>query len=310
MRFAYLRGLLPLVLLLVGAVWAGSSSHPATTIHSGAAIYRQLLAATVWIHAPDQGKGTGWLLDTSRRWIITNYHVVGENETVEVVFPCARPASNTVIAERSWYLENFPRLRTTGYVVRGRVLRRSRQSDLALLELPTLPPAVKALPLARRSARPGERVHLAGNRYDCESLWAYTSGFVRQTQTLREGYFNGGRQLAKGARAIVAQVPINEGDSGAALVNERGEVVGVAAAVAWELHGAGLFIDVKAVRELASLPSGEHASPPDEQSALVRLTPREAYARGVRSLVLVQAPPSDRHASGVLLDRSRRLILT
>jgi tetratricopeptide (TPR) repeat protein len=310
MRFAYCRGLVPLLLFLAGALWAGPSARPVVEVPTGAVIYRQLLAATVWVHAPDQGKGTGWLLDTSRRWLITDYHVVGENDTVEVVFPFAESGVTSVITERSWYVENLPRLRQNGLAVRGRVLRRSRQTDLALIELSSLPSNVKALRLARSETRPGERVHLVGNRYDCPTLWTYATGSVRQARTLREGYFNGGRQLAKGTRVLVAQMPINEGDSGAALANSRGEVVGVAAAVAWEAQGSGLFIDVSAVRELAALPFEEPGSSPVHALPSARLAPQEIYARGLRSLLLVQAPHSDRHASGWLLDRSRRLAIT
>jgi S1-C subfamily serine protease/Tfp pilus assembly protein PilF len=309
MRSTSFRGLLPLLLLLAGGVWAGSSARPASEVSTRAAIYRQTLKGTAWIHAPDRGKGTGWVLDTSRRWLITNYHVVGENDTVEVIFPGAED-SGRIIAERSWYVENLPRLRKTGQAIEGRVRRRNRESDLALIELPSLPNGVKALPLAKEGARPGERVQVVGNRYDCESLWVGTTGHVRQLQTLREGYFSGGRQLAKGARVLVAQTPINEGDSGAALVNERGEVVGVAAAVAWEMQGAGLFMDVAAVRTLAGHATDKMVSPADKKPSAEQLAPRHIYARGLRSLALVQPAASDRHASGFLLDHARRLVLT
>ena len=78
-------------------------------------------------------------------------------------------------------------------------------------------------------------------------------------------------------------MPINEGDSGGPLVNERGEVVGVAAAVAWESHGAGLFIDVRHVRELLGVPAPAAPSdaPPDA-AGVYRACGRGGRAGGVR----------------------------
>src|SRR5262249_2366139 len=152
----------------------------------------------------------------------------------------------------------------------------------ALVELESLPPGVAELPLAARGAEPGDEVHVVGNRYDLGVLWVYGRGSVRQVRVLRDGYFNGGRQVPKGPKVVVAPVPINDGDSRAPLVRD-GEVVGVAAAVAWEARGAGLFIDVRAVRELLGLPPARSEPP-----ATGPLAPREVYRRGLRSVAVVQ----------------------
>ena len=185
------------------------------------------------------------------------------------------------------------------------MLRRRPGVDLALVQLDSLPAGVEELPLATDGARPGDRVHVVGCRYDVDSLWTHSGGAVRQVQTLKEGYFSAGKQLAKGARVVSAAVPINEGDSGGPLVNERGEVVGVAAAVTWEAQGAGLFIDAAEVRALADMPPPEEPQNPAAASFLGR----QVYREGVRSLALVQTE-GDRRSSGWLLDRSRRLLLT
>src|SRR5260370_686517 len=128
-------------------------------------------------------------------------------------------------------------------------------------------------------------------RYDVDALWAHSVGEVRQVQTLKEGYFSEGKELAKGARVVSAQVPINEGDSGGPLVNERGEVVGVAAAVTWEAHGAGLFIDAAEVRVLADI-----TAPPPPQPPPGPFAARDVYREGVRSLALVRTE-GDRRSS-------------
>jgi S1-C subfamily serine protease/Tfp pilus assembly protein PilF len=302
------RVLVPLFLLLAAALVAGPSLHVEREPCSPAALYQHTLPAIGWVHAPDQGKGTGFVIDRSRRWLLTNYHVVGETKTVEIFFPVKD--GDRIVGDRGTYLEKRPQLENDGYVVRGKVLRRSAEADLALVELASLPPGVTELYLADESAEPGDRVYLVGNRYDCEPLWVHTAGAVRQVLVWKEGYFNGGKQLAKGVRVVLTQAPINEGDSGAPAVNERGAVIGVAAAVAWEYQGCGLLIDVSEVRRFLGGKVGEgiKVDPPAPMAA--HLAPREIYRQGLRSFALVQTAAGEKRASGWIVDRQRRLLLT
>src|SRR5690242_1491861 len=65
-----------------------------TTLPAGAAevdrtpgeVYQRALRGTAWVHTAKR-HGTGWLADADRRLVITNYHVVGSDEAVTVVFP-------------------------------------------------------------------------------------------------------------------------------------------------------------------------------------------------------------------------------
>jgi len=292
--------------VLIGAASAGSALQTGPVGLPPRELYLQSLPAVAWIFATDKGKGTGWVVDAKRRWLITNYHVVGDNATAEVQFPVLR--DGRPITDRGSYLQNRTELQKSGHFLQARVLRRERDVDLALLELERLPEGTPALPLAQYSAHPGDRVQGLGHRYDSVALWTYVRGNVRQVRTLREGYFSGGQQLAKGARVLHTQVPINEGDSGGPLLNERGEVVGVAAAVAWEYQGAGLFIDQAEVKAFLGRAGGL-------PEPLVSPAPPAGVARGVyrqmvRTLVLVQANPSEQRHSGWLLDRERRLVVT
>jgi S1-C subfamily serine protease/Tfp pilus assembly protein PilF len=308
MRSAWLRGL-PLLLLLIGAAWAGTSLPACEGARlSHAEIYRRTLRGVAWVHSPDAGKGTGWIIDRPRRLLVTCAHIVGDNKTVDIVFPVH--AGTAVVADRAYYFEHMTDLRADGTAVRGRVLKRNPEVDLALVELESLPVGVEELRLAEDSARPGDRVQIVGCRYDVDSLWVHSGGAVSQVETLRKGYFSNGKELAKGARIVSAQVPINEGDSGGPLVNERGEVVGVTAAVAWEEHGAGLFIDVAEVRTFAEpiSPIG-NIEPITTHFLLKSFAPREVYRQGLRSLALVRTD-GERRFSGWLFDRSRRLLLT
>ncbi len=290
------RAALLLLLVTLGVLSSGVPRDPTPEPDR----YTRLLASTAWVQATDHGKGTGWVVDREKRWMVTCYHVVGESAAVEVVFPWR--VGGRVVSTRREYLTHAPELRKRGLAVRAKVLRRNPATDLALLELESLPGGVEALPLAPDFALPGATVHLVGNRYDVQVLWTYATGEVRYRQTLREGYFSGGKQLAKGATALTASVPINEGDSGGPLVDDAGRLVGVAAAVAWEANGAGLFIDVRHVRELLGVPSS---------SPLPSKTPSAAgvYRRTVGAVVLVQYAGGPR-AAGVVVDRARRLVLT
>src|SRR5262249_21777797 len=159
-----------------------------------------------WVHAADKGKGTGFLVDRERRWLITAYHVVGDNKTAEVVFPVFH--DRVPQSERDYYLQHRAQLQAGGQLVQGRVVLSDRDRDLALLELERLPTGATALVLASDDPRPGDRVHGVGCRYDSPVLWTYHQGSVAQVRTLREGYFTGGQQLAKGAHIIEARTPI------------------------------------------------------------------------------------------------------
>jgi tetratricopeptide (TPR) repeat protein len=300
-RTAVIRALLPLLLLLVGIICAAPPNRPSQAL-DGVEIYRRSLSGVAWIEAPGSGKGTGWLLDRSRRLLITCCHVVGDCKTIEVFFP-VRDAG-VAVSDRGYYLRNREELRLNGHLVMGRVLERRPTADLALVELESLPKGVDALPLAATSAQPGDRVHVVGCRYDVDSLWCYGGGEVRQVLTLRDGYYHAGKQLARGARVLLASAPINEGDSGGPLFNGRGQVIGMCAALAGEAKGDGYFVDVEEIRPLLRERSIA-PTPTEEQGA-----GRDLYSRSVRSLALARNPDSGKQATAWLVDRRRRLLLT
>lgn len=254
-----------------------------------------------WVLGRDVGKGTGWVIDRAKRWLITCWHVVGDNATVEVVFPVAGES------RRAWYLEHMPRLRDEGRVVKGRVLHRETAVDLALVELESLPADVVALPVAAASPQPGARVVGVGNRYDVDLLWVRSRGWVRQVRRLAEGYFSGGKQVAEGAWIVEARVPIIEGDSGGPLLDEQGRVVGTAAAVAWESEGAGYFIDVRELRAFLAR-AGQGA--PGPLPPLEDAGPRTVYQHLLPATVLVLPQETKRRGGGWIVDREKRLVLT
>lgn len=187
------------------------------------------LDACAWVRAENDGAGAGFVVDAGRRWLVTCRHVVADRAAVEVFLPWRRDGE--LVTDRRDYLGNRAALRDRGLLVRGTVLRRSDAADLALVELESLPPGTPALPLSAAPALPGQAVRVIGHRQDLDTLWNVTTGPVRQTGRLADGYPWRGPKLAVGADAVIGQWPTEEGDSGRPVVNARGEMVGVATAL-------------------------------------------------------------------------------
>lgn len=218
----------------------------------GETIYARLVPGCVWLWAPrDQNRfsiGTGVLVDWDRRLIVTNQHVVGGAREVYVLFPLYS-ADGRLIAERQIYVRQV----AEGQALRGSVLARKPQQDLALVQVPRLPVHAVALPLSSQKVRPGQRVHAIGNPGASNGgMWLYTEGKVRQA------FFGELRARSRGdtdeqvVRAYLIETtnPTNEGDSGGPLVNDQGELVGITQGGAREARLLSFFIDVSEVKAL------------------------------------------------------------
>jgi S1-C subfamily serine protease len=265
-------------------------------------LHTRLLFATAWVRAATEGVGAGWVVDAKRRWLITNLHVVGDQDRVEAIFVVTKDGKP--ISERSYYLENQKRLHEQGRAVRGKVILRRLSSDLALIELDKLPEGITALPLAQVMAQCGEHVHSIGHRRDAEALWCYCAGDVRQSGRLTDGYFWHGKKLAAGVRSLIVQAPILPGDSGGPLVNDSGEVVGVVAGLR-PAPLAAIAIQVDEVRELlaeATKMKTLAVAPPLQGTAI--------YRQLLAATVWVRPTATEGRAAGWIVDKQRRLVLT
>jgi S1-C subfamily serine protease len=184
----------------------------------GAKVYRGALRGTVVVFR-EKATGTGWVVDRSRRHIITNYHVVGEHKVVKVVFP--RFKQGQVVAEMQTYRK--------GPFQAARVIRVDQQHDLALLQVESLPEGTRELKLAAQDSSPGSRVHSIGTPFRSGALWVYTSGTVRSVYRKQWQIPMSDQKdpLKLSSRVVEVQSPVNPGDSGGPLLNDRGEVIGV-----------------------------------------------------------------------------------
>lgn len=250
-----------------------------------------------WVRAENDGAGAGFVVDAGRRWLVTCRHVVADREAVDVFFP--RHRGGELVTDKHDYLGNRAALRERGLLVRGKVLRRSDAADLALVELESLPPGTRAVPLAPRPARPGEAARVIGHRQDLDTLWNVTTGPVRQTGRLADGYPWRGKKLAVGVDALLGQWPTEEGDSGGPVLNARGEVVGITTALRRGAPLAAVAVSAAEIRRFIEAGGeNEKAGPPPVAEALFRAT------------VWVRPTATDIHTAGVLVDRERGWVLT
>src|SRR5271166_6427976 len=138
-------------ILVAAVLWFGLSA----AAQANEQVYQQVLPGTAWVMAPvgvDRGSyGTGALVDRTKRWVVTNYHVVGEQDEVIVCFPAE--VDGEVASQRGYYLRN---LKSLG--IRGRVIARNPRHDLALIALERLPASARPVPLAARSASPVQHI--------------------------------------------------------------------------------------------------------------------------------------------------------
>lgn len=259
--------------------------------------WAETLPTTVWLRSEQHGFGTGWVVDAERRWLVTARHVVGDRPTVEAYFP---DGSHIL---RRHYLEQQQDLRTRGRIVTGKVIARRDHADLALIELEQLPKGTPALRLAKGPMQ-GEFVQLLGQRHDAETLWTATTGHVRQTGTLREGYFWAAQKLGVGAKVTFLQMPVEAGDSGAAVRNAAGDVVGVLSAFLTHTPGVATAIHPDEIRQLLADTRKEKAPEPKP------MAPHVLADQLQRATVWVRPQATQTRCAGVLIDGPRRLVLT
>jgi Flp pilus assembly protein TadD len=210
-------------------------------------IYQQTRRSTAWVVAKNDNKsikiGTGFLVDRSRKLLVTNHHVVDKSDKVEVTFPLYQ--GHEAVAERKSYIR-YDR------PVRGWVVATDPTRDLAVIELEVVPHATSAMKLAADSTCPGERVHLVGNPGTSELLWVYNSGTVHQVSSRQLKDDRTGKMIRAIAAEILTQSPVLPGNSGGPVVNDRAELVGVATMSNQAVHLAWC-IDVSEVKDVVRI---------------------------------------------------------
>ena len=273
MRYIRRLGISSLLWMILISSAGAQNPKKTESTDSGEKVYDRTLHSTVWVLIPVSGtrarSGSGSLIDVNRRLVLTNYHVVGDDDTGFVSFPIFQ--GGKLVAERDAY-------RAPGKRIPAKVVARDPKRDLAVLQLEgPVPSEARAMKLAKDSPSPGQRVHSIGNPGASGALWAYTEGSVRQVyrSKIRTMDKDSGKSFEIDARVVETQSPVNQGDSGGPVVNDRGELVAVVQGHVpdAQARSVSIFIDVSEVRDLlvskhfAKAPLREPEKPMDVQPA-------------------------------------------
>jgi S1-C subfamily serine protease len=187
--------------------------------------------------------GSGSLIDRKHRLIVTNVHVVGTSDTVQVYFPEFDDKGELIV-----HSDNYKR--KPGLT--GRVVLREPRADIAFVQLQRLPENSMPLPVATTKAKVASQVHSVGNPGASKGLWIYSPGKVRQvfqdTWKIFDDIEN--RMCEYNAMKLETDSAINPGDSGGPLVNDRCTLVGVAHGHSLAANNISIFIEASEVRTL------------------------------------------------------------
>lgn len=212
-------------------------------------VYEQVFRATVRVTDGVSVIGSGFIFDNESH-IMTAYHVIDNLSEIYIVFPDGKTSKATVTGS-------------------------SRDSDVAVLTLVDKP-AIEAPVMADSSAlRIGEPVIAIGNPFDLSET--LTAGVVSQINRTAEIEYDS--QTRRVNNLIQFDAAINFGNSGGALVNSRGEIVGMVIARVNPNTGDGIYYAVssnKFKKVAASLIENGVFEYPWLGIAMVDITPRFA----------------------------------
>ncbi len=209
---------------------------------TGEQVYRRLLYSSTLIASP-HGGGSGFVVNAEKRLIVTNYHVVGNEPRVAVVFPLYDDKSELISDARQYE----PRIKEAGF--RGEVIARDTTRDLAIIRIERLPDRTFAIPLATRPAETGSVVYsVGGSGADDNLLWRLTKGTVRGRGPRRQAADFG----VMDCMILETDAPVNPGDSGGPVMNDRGELVAVVSHFNTRQRLVSGNIDAEEVRQFVS----------------------------------------------------------
>jgi S1-C subfamily serine protease len=252
------RIILSALVLILGAYWAGARFGPRGPNNVGAVplnttnvsqrdaalsddesinvrIYRQNSSAVANIltkaieydffmdAVPVEGAGSGFVIDP-RGYILTNFHVVQEAQSIEVV-----------LGDQSKYEAKF--------------IGADQRNDVALLKIEPKGKPLVALRLGDSSSlQVGQKVLAIGNPFGFQST--LTTGIVsalgRTVQTSQTTFID---------EAIQTDAAITRGNSGGPLLNSRGEVIGINSAIytpSGTTAGIGFAIPINTAKSIAN----------------------------------------------------------
>ncbi|MEO6906712.1 MAG: trypsin-like peptidase domain-containing protein [Abditibacteriaceae bacterium] len=182
--------------------------------------------------APRDGKGTGIIFDSAKGLMLTNAHVVTDQQTGET-------AQEIRVTTRD------------GKQYTGKLLGADRYSDIAVVKLSSdhLPQAKLAHFDNVKDLAIGQWVIAIGNPYAQENT--VTVGVISAVgRTIPVPIQNGGAQFSLSGM-IQTDAAINPGNSGGPLCNLKGEVIGINTAIIPWATGLGFSIPINQAMKIA-----------------------------------------------------------
>lgn len=182
-------------------------------------IYDQAINSVLWIDT-DSWHGSGVLIDQERRLAVTNQHVTGNNEWVDVYFP-GKDENGQLVRDMEFYRDNYRYLERLGYATKGRVIATDFVNDVAIIQLNQLSPIAQEINhdfsmQVETSMQRGNKVHILGNPGD--RLWNWTQG------TFLGAYEN---CLLEGGACLEMEGDAESGNSGGPILNGQGVLIGI-----------------------------------------------------------------------------------
>jgi S1-C subfamily serine protease len=171
---------------------------------------------------PVEGAGSGFVIDP-RGYVLTNYHVVQEAQSIEVV-----------LGDQSRYP--------------AKLIGADQRNDVALVKVEPKGKHLAALALGDSSQiQVGQKVLAIGNPFGFQST--LTTGVIsaigRTVQTSQTTFID---------EAIQTDAAINRGNSGGPLINSRGEAIGINSAIftpTGTTAGIGFAIPINTAKAIA-----------------------------------------------------------
>ena len=176
----------------------------------GEELYPRLVDAVVYIVTEEGVTGAGTVISSSFGLIITNWHVIGNEKVVGLVFK-PRGSNGTISFDKDDIF--FARVLTTDSI-----------RDLALLEIVSRPGKMIAVPLGSTSNL-GAGHEVFSVSHPRGSLWSYSEGTISQITPRHE--WVRGLGIVHRASTIQTQTVSNNGSSGDPLFDEDGQFIGV-----------------------------------------------------------------------------------
>ena len=215
--------------------------NSSTAIKSANQVYDNAIRSVMWIVNPSISEGSGVLIDKRFKFAVTNAHVTGTHNTIDVYFP-APDENGELIKDRNFYLTSSSVLKRLGYYTKGRVVAKNEETDLAIIKLDGLPETAREIDwnFTTPTTNPGDLVYILGNPGGQE-LWRWTLGeFLKD-----HGDF------------LHIQSDVFSGNSGGPVLNKQGILVGIVARS--DRHMNALAIPVRDINQLLSESGFEHS---------------------------------------------------